>query len=533
MAWQQRSSGNRYASPSGHALFVGGHTRKPIAFIIKSKICSYCKSWKKKHGDELEPLPHICYANHQGSSGSMEPQACLDLTVFLYEKYKCVVELICADDDSSTRSLMKWSNADYMFNNKTTDAPTIPISKGPNQGKMRVRPDYGKLPREIPEPVFVADPNHRRKVFVGELIALDKAKVADKQTMTRMDSTRLGKNFSYMIRTLHKIPEGPDQDDKYIAAGKAVLEQHHFDNHEFCGIWCPRKRLTEEQRQASERYYRNKTTDAKLYKILSDKLSRFITVERLKEVAHGMDTQMNESFNNTASWFAPKNKVYCATSSLTNRISAAIALNNVGNEEYYRRLFIKLGIAMTNNVKHFLRSRETTRARRLEKAKTKEQKKERLKRKYAQLVSDTAIAKKERSKRDGTYKAGQNMQSDTGYADEDVGGNNNESNKRPKRATPTCRSCGNKGHATSRSKKCLNYNKAPTTATIIADQQSVNTALTDDDDFMEEECDGYDAEPLQPDPEQIDTEEDIEALNAFLCSSSSVDADVGVIVANI
>jgi hypothetical protein len=53
-----------------------------------------------------------------------------------------------------------------------------------------------------------------------------------------------------MARTLKTKLE-----EDFEAAGKAVIE-HHFDNHEFCGVWCPRKRLTEKQKKASARYYR-------------------------------------------------------------------------------------------------------------------------------------------------------------------------------------------------------------------------------------------------------------------------------------
>jgi hypothetical protein len=243
MAWQQRNSGNRYASQSGHALFVGGFTRKPIAFALKSKLCNFCKAWSKKHppiaGEEvLEAPPHTCYCNHTGSSGAMEPLACLDLTIQVYREFFCCIDLICADDDSSTRALLKWSNADYMKNNNTTTPPLVEISKGPNKGKPHPRPDRGRLPPDIPEPSFVADPNHRKKVLTGELIAMDKAKVADKATMTRMDSTRIGKNFGYMIRTLKTMEES-----EYVNAASAVIE-HHFDNHEHCGQWCRRRTMT-------------------------------------------------------------------------------------------------------------------------------------------------------------------------------------------------------------------------------------------------------------------------------------------------
>jgi hypothetical protein len=128
---------------------------------------------------------------------------------------------------ASTRAMCKWSNTDYMLNNNTKEVPTVPITKGPNAGKMQPRPDRGRLPRTVPEPKFVADPNHRRKVLTGELIALANSKVAEKATMTRMDSTRIGKSYGYMIRRQLKNMQETD----YIRAGKAVLE-HHFNNHE-------------------------------------------------------------------------------------------------------------------------------------------------------------------------------------------------------------------------------------------------------------------------------------------------------------
>jgi hypothetical protein len=314
MGWQQRSSGNRYASPSGDALLVGARTRKPVAIDIKSKKCNFCSAWDRNKKTEGDPPEHNCRKNHNGSSSSME--ACLLMVVDLYNNANCIVFRICADDDASTRSLLRWSNADYMRNNGTTEVPKVFVTKGPNKGvKQQPRPDRGRLPGHIPEPLFVADPNHRRKVFTGELLTLKMSKVATRFTMTKMDCTRLGKNFGYMVRTLKRRPEA-----EWEGAGRAVIE-HHFDNHEFCGEWCPRKRQGQEERDAKARYYRSKTEDAKLYAVLNNITSRFITLDRLKEVAHGMDTQINESFNNTASWFAPKNKVYCGSESLANRLS--------------------------------------------------------------------------------------------------------------------------------------------------------------------------------------------------------------------
>jgi hypothetical protein len=151
---------------------------------------------------------------------------------------------------------------------------------------MQPHPEKGKLPGDIPEPIFVANPNHRCKVLKGELIALAAAKKNDK-TMTRLDATRLGKNYSYFIRSLPYLDE-----HEYIPRAKACLE-HHFDNHEYCGEWCKRKQQTQEQRNSKERFYRSKTDkhDLELYKVLQEIFARFITLDRIMEVSHGVDTQ--------------------------------------------------------------------------------------------------------------------------------------------------------------------------------------------------------------------------------------------------
>jgi hypothetical protein len=138
-----------------------------------------------------------------------------------------------------------------MKNNNTMVLPQVAKKVGKYKGKLQPRSDKGKLPANVPEPLFIADPNHRRKgLLTGELIRLDKEKVSVRLTMTRMDSTRIGKNFAYMARTLKERPI-----DEFVDAGKAVLE-HHFDNHEFCGDWCKRKVESEVQRKRVIKYYR-------------------------------------------------------------------------------------------------------------------------------------------------------------------------------------------------------------------------------------------------------------------------------------
>jgi len=83
MGWQGRSSGKSYNSLSGDAVLVGQHTRKPIAWHVMGKACSFCQGWNcSKRGKNGDPVPqHDCRAGWDGSSGAMEPVATLSMVV--------------------------------------------------------------------------------------------------------------------------------------------------------------------------------------------------------------------------------------------------------------------------------------------------------------------------------------------------------------------------------------------------------------------------------------------------------------------
>jgi hypothetical protein len=530
MAWQQKGSGHVYNSQSGHGSLFGRYSRKIIGLVIKSKLCSCCKSWSMKNpGMEDAVRQHRCWRNHDGSSGSMESSGAVSVIVEAFEKNKIVIKRLCCDDDSSIRADCQWSNADYLINNKTNTLPMIPKSKGKNMGEPQVRADKGKLPGHVPEPEFVADPNHRRKGLHGELIKLDLAKVSEKMTMTRMDSTRIAKNFGYMARTLKNRPEA-----EFVKAATACLE-HHFDCHANCDTWCKRKDQTEEQKQASVKYYRCKEKDAKLYALLHDKVSRFVTIDRLKEMAHSLDTNMNEAFNQICTWFAPKNKVFAGTGSLSNRIALAVGINSLGVEIFFQRLFKAMGVPITPNVAYYLQLKEKNRVKRLAKLKTKDAKLKKNKRKYDKLAEDTLIAKKELHKRMGTYRRGMNLDE----PEDPVA----PAAKRTK--TPTgpaakfCVYCGRKDHLTRRSKKCTaqssnvkRFNRMDgslvstnsTDPATIELQQQIETAT-----LAREDCERMDSLPFDA---EYDSEQDL-PVPFFDEDGDSDDESVGIMRATI
>ena len=571
MGWNQKGSGRRRNSKSGHALTIGMLSRKAIAMETCSKACGFCKTWFTRHTVDEEPPQHDCFINHEGTSGSMEPVAVLRMYKWLYSQ-RVIVKRFVADDDSSMKAKLKWSNEDYKLNTNTTVAPKIINSKG----NLAPRPNHGGVPRYMPEPSFVADPNHRRKTLSNGLYGLaDLGKTSPEEqrekydamvkkklkeakekgknpptmkpfklkpwnlTMTKMDCRRISKNFAFMARTL----EGKS-DNEMIAKGKAVIE-HHFDNHEYCGAWCRRKKQLAERRAAEDeqqqqqadkekKFYRDKTKDALLYAKLQSIIARFITLEALKEVGHNMDTCANESFNNTVSWLAPKNKVYAGTNSLKNRIGIALGVTTLGTMKYYEGLFDRMGIHMHTDVRHYLKMKCGNRTRRLEKTKTKEFKIKRRKEETDKIKKESSEAHVARAKREGVYQSGIGL--DGGYLQSDVDAAataEEEGNKKPaarksgkrkataeKGGVKPCL-CGATDHQRTTSKNCpLNKkNEAKRAKTAAAEAQP--TTEQSNEEIMAEEMDAYDSLALTEDADSQALSEDYFSAEDFYDDSSA------------
>jgi len=203
MGWNKRSSGNRYDSLSGHALAIGCLSNKILNVVVSSKICRLC-SISNENGEE--PPEHVCPQNYEGSSKAMEADAALTLYKDIYNKSgkRIHLQAVVADDDSSMRALLK-----HRCNNPK-----------------------GRLPEDMNEPDWLADPSHRTKVVAKPIYHL--ASLSNKISIcTKLDAMRIKKYFGYMIKTnrTKSIPE-------IVRASKAVVE-HLFGNHEFCDEkWC-------------------------------------------------------------------------------------------------------------------------------------------------------------------------------------------------------------------------------------------------------------------------------------------------------
>jgi len=270
--------------------------------------------------------------------------------------------------------------------------------------------------------------------------------------------------MAHMFASLSKM----ETDEDMVNAAKAVIE-HHFNNHQCCGEWCRRKNVDPEK-DNKKKYYRCKDKDAKLHSELQARIERFIAIEALREVAHGMNTLMNESFNNTVSWVAPKNKVYSLSDSLQNRIALALGINGLGTLNYYKLLCGRCNIEIPPDVLCYLTQQSNDRDVRNAKAKRPESKQKRVQKCHDNLLVKTVIAKRERALREGSYQSLRGL--DGVYTENELElakkmwpgrskkkAANNGNNKRVRKdpATLTCETCKATGHAMVTSRLCKHH----------------------------------------------------------------------------
>lgn len=135
MGWQKRATGKVYDSLSGHGYFIGCNTDLVVRMGVKKKYCSISSD---SGDDGALILPKKCNINHTGSSEAMEAALVLDLIAEIFDAFDghLFIDGIIINDNSTMR-----------FHCKN-------LSNG------------GKLSENIPQPSFLADPQHRVKVIM-------------------------------------------------------------------------------------------------------------------------------------------------------------------------------------------------------------------------------------------------------------------------------------------------------------------------------------------------------------------------------
>ena len=437
MGWQKRSSGRRYDSLSGHAFAIGGLTKKVIACEVVCKHCQLCET-RKAAGKEKDEA-HECPANYVGSSKGMESWAAVKMIREGYvHQNGFTVGAVCMDDDSTTKSQLR-----HRWSDKINEG-TMSENEWPRTASGSKKQDKGKLDLHMCVPEILADPTHRKKVVVNALYALkDRTKSKPiNERCTDRDILKINTYWGFMVKQNATKPF-----DELVTASKAVVE-HHFNNHEFCGQWCPVKRGSNGVRRTC---YRCKETHGKLYESITQTIAPYITEDRLKELHHSFSTQGNEAMNTSVASYAPKTATFSTTMSLHNRVKMASSINIVGHTKYWNLMYEELEMDMPAETGEYIKSLQNIKTRskvRREQTHTKLKRQEKF---YEKLKKAIAADERARRKGMGTYATGAGFH-DASDNNEFKGGDTT-ADKNKDQQQP-CIDCGEYNHKTSRSKKC-------------------------------------------------------------------------------
>jgi hypothetical protein len=354
MGWNKKGSGLTYNSNSGQAFLVCCLTKLILGVVCYSKLCALCDRNQPDPPDEdpdddteddagatkLVPATgHRCPKNYAGSSKAMEPLAAVELLTAAYNTGRIYVDTVVGDDDSSTRKVLQtdWRTYEAEFPDipKETYWPVYYTEK--NKEKKLLQPEKmpGRLPWFVSPPTrFLCDPTHRIRVIAGYLFKL--AKKYSETGVMKTDCERLKENMGYAHKQFREVLTL----EEYKAAWDAAL-WHMGNEHKFCNpSWCPYAG-TEPKKNKKDNTHALEQGEAK-FQSLKKVFYTYNTPHYLAQMHHTYDSQKNEALNQRVAKVAPKNRTFCKTRSLQDRIALVVVIDSVGFEVGITRIMQKL-----------------------------------------------------------------------------------------------------------------------------------------------------------------------------------------------
>jgi len=230
MGWQVRSSGHKYASPTGHALLIGTLTKKVLDSVVYNKKCGVCTAHYSRYSSYENVKKHNCVRNYEGTLKAMEATALVEMLARAPEKLNVSICTIVSDVDSNGRA-----KAQHVTNG-------------------------GKFPVTIEEPTFLADPSHQKRVFARAIY-----KLASAPQKTSKVSKGLAGHLKYCygacVKRNRHFPK-----EEFSLKVYNVLE-HICRNHDnFDSAWCYNLKAKEKNEvYNAPPEHRIKTTDQDTY----------------------------------------------------------------------------------------------------------------------------------------------------------------------------------------------------------------------------------------------------------------------------
>jgi hypothetical protein len=128
---------------------------------------------------------------------------------------------------------------------------------------------------------------------------MEKKKVVNKG-LAKVDAYRLGNEFCFLrgslLNLIFRTMNGWKTTQRLLNTSMTTLTANSAD-----------ARLSPKKKENVRASFTGEAASTELYKLVHELTARFVTVEAPRRACHGMIPK-NESFNNTVSWYAPKNK---------------------------------------------------------------------------------------------------------------------------------------------------------------------------------------------------------------------------------
>jgi hypothetical protein len=306
--WQKHSSGNRYDSGSSHCLMIGVYSSKVVAYETFSNFCAKCKRCPPDLIDEMDvdvdvedkptsndikeneyefqkintylPKHEYCPLNYEGSSKSMETHRNLVLVARIFDTKKAWVETFISDDDTTTRAALKHCFKDRVKAGMIL-ATHIP-KRLTSSGRLVLITDNGRLPLYITPPTtFLADPNHRKKVYGKAFYNL----TSSKDVLVSKNDAEIMKLYYGYTQKQYKN----ESFDHFKIWFKAMFQQA-FNIDTLCDSqWCPyynNKKLSD---TVGVKKFKN--IESREYKVMKEIHDKHTCDELIKMVHHNFSSQ--------------------------------------------------------------------------------------------------------------------------------------------------------------------------------------------------------------------------------------------------
>lgn len=202
--------------------------------------------------------------------------------------------------------------------------------------------DNHELPLLHPIMDFLTDKNHQVHTYARYFFVLSQRKQS-LTCCTSNDTQRMKRSFAYFIHMFwHKLI------NKFKKGAKALLD-HHFNNHEFCGDWCPAKKWKDtrwEKIEGAEIPMQIETCNSMQPNVSNPHYLHW-HLEPMRDLSGVPFEQVWES-QRFHYKILPKFKHYCCRTIVSKaQTNVAIGIDLLGHEKYFSVLFEMLGLPKT------------------------------------------------------------------------------------------------------------------------------------------------------------------------------------------